>query len=148
MNKSGNDRQIYSNKKIKHVCYKGNLYAPSHQSKTNDLYPEQSLEVFQKASVDSEFNFNDRVTITPVLNTEGEWVDKYYVNITNGTNTETWSVATDVIRAPKVASPIMSTVPHTSEAVTITMTHATNDLLDKITSLDDILSDATEELAV
>jgi len=140
MNKSGNDRQVYKKNKIMHVCYKGNLYAPVQEPSTSDpkytsKSHQQSLSQFQTASAESAFTFNGRVTITPVLNAEQQWDEKYYIKVKDTYHTETWAIATDVINAPKV----VVTQEVTDITPMISVSHATNELLNKITSIDDII---------
>jgi|APSaa5957512535_1039671.scaffolds.fasta_scaffold04031_8 hypothetical protein len=134
MNKSGNDRQVYVNKKINHVCYKGNLYAPwKVESGHKHLSPSfQNLERLKEASQDSKFSFNDRVNIVPVLNDDDEWVNREFITVTSssdGTKQETWGLATDIIRQKRQKK------QESSEPTKLEVLHTSND--------DNIVDDST-----
>lgn len=151
MNKSGNDRQIYVNKKINHVCYKGNLYAPylCEEGRKYTSPSFQNLERLQEASQKSEFSFNDRVMIEPVLTEEGEWTRKEFVTVTSSSDTsksEIWGVATEIIRQKRTKK------QKPAVEVVVDNESKSEDVLEKIEELNNIILDVnvttSEDVAV
>lgn len=147
MNKSGNDRQVYVNKKINHVCYKGNLYAPylCEEGRKYTSPSFQNLERLREASQKSEFSFNDRVMTEPVLTDDGEWVRNEFITVTSSsdsTKSEVWGIATEIIRQKRVKQ---SNVQHDNNN---TDTGDGNDVVETIDELNNIILNANTDNAI
>lgn len=152
MNKSGNDRQVYVNKKINHVCYKGNLYAPwkTEDGRTHLSPSFQNLERLQEASQDSEFNFNDRVMIDPVLNDDNEWVNREFITVTSSSDsskTAVWGLATDIIRQKRTSTsnPSAPTVIDNTDEKNTDVAKS-EEVLEKIDELNNIILDMNSDM--